>query len=410
MSIRFLIALLACILGGSTAVAQTRDKLVPLPSSPDSCIRSVAVSDWGIVATTCSGRTYLSGIDGLSWDELLPGDMSTLTSSTAYMVFVASGGRVQRRHTEDSVWTSGQRIDPVDTVHPDFIAHGVFGTAIFYVSSRAHGVYRSFDTAETWEPILSPSVAGSVYYIWVSHDDEDSTLIVSADSGVFVTTNGGASWDRFPPPDSSVSIRASFGYRYSVTAIAADGRAFNIEPPSRTWRKVEVPSPYRLLPIVAEHMYDGLLATVQGGIMWGGRRNINGPGITPYRGDLTISSMAHQAFGYLYVGTTNAGLFKNTTFTSGVAEPRLPAVPAFAINSLRTTDGIIVRYSLRKRTDVRIEVYDIGGALRYESTVADRGQGSQEALIPAGSLGTGMYLIRVRAGNESAHGTVVWAE
>jgi hypothetical protein len=169
-----------------------------------------------------------------------------------------------------------------------------------------------------------------------------------------------------------------------------------------------VPSPYKILPIVAESLYGALFATVQGGIIWGS--GILRPGPTPDRDDLTVSSMTHQWIGYLYVGTTNAGLFRSTTFVTGVEEVRPPAVQSFAINSSRTTNGIVVRYSLSKRTNVRIEVYDLGGILRYESTFADHGRGSQEALLPVGSLGNGMYLIRVRVGYESAYDKILWVE
>jgi hypothetical protein len=62
-------------------------------------------------------------------------------------------------------------------------------------SELEQGFYKSTDRGETWEPFEAAGIEGGIFQIAV-HPTKEKTVAVATDSGVFLSENGGGSFER----------------------------------------------------------------------------------------------------------------------------------------------------------------------------------------------------------------------
>ncbi len=212
----------------------------------DSDIFSIAVDpkrEGRVFASACSG-IYCSTNSGVAWRRVqgIPG-----TNRRTYVV-AQSPHHSERLFagTSAGMWTSsngGETWKKLNDLVATSIAFHPTEADLFYVSTERHGLQRTRDSGETFEPVDTGFVSRTLEAI---ERDGDTLLAISQYDGTYSTDNGGSEWKRsqyqiskqqrpdgdwfetaVDPTDPNVFLRAS---RKGLTK-STDG--------GRSWREVQ---------------------------------------------------------------------------------------------------------------------------------------------------------------------------
>ena len=150
---------------------------------------------------TANSRVHRSTNSGTSWAEI-SGDLNgtakitwlTIHPETPTTIFASSGGNIYRTTNDGTTWTVTTSGLPSRTVTQIIVDPN--STATMYVTLSGTGtahVYKSTNTGSSWSSINGnlPDVPTNCLVV---HPGNSNTLYVGTDLGVFITTNGGATW------------------------------------------------------------------------------------------------------------------------------------------------------------------------------------------------------------------------
>jgi photosystem II stability/assembly factor-like uncharacterized protein len=224
------------------------------PTDPDKVV--VGGHDGGAVSTD-GGKTWrqasgLEGADPMGW-VINPQDPSKM-----YV-----GGHPGFYRSEDG----GESFNQDNSGLPGTDVHGLGmdpqNPETLYAYIVGHGIYRSPDAGESWEPVSDE--AGVMGPILVDPRDTDTLYISSMQGGFKRSTDGGQTWQAVAPfPGGGMVMSITQAWEAPDTFYAADGRRIlKSTDGGETWRSAGEDLPGVAAVAVAPHdpsvVYAGVL-------------------------------------------------------------------------------------------------------------------------------------------------------
>ncbi len=221
----------------SDAGASWERRNAQLPSLDVSAFAlSPRYADDGIAIVGIRGRgVFRTPSAGAYWREQNDGLPATLTANPrvfAYSprlevdntVFVGGPGGVFRSRTGGSSWEPSQlRIAPWDEVTALAVADTGGAASTIFAGTRVGAVYRSTDQGDRWTRLFA-APSGQVRALAVSPDyATDTTVVIASASGLFVSSDGGASWS--PAGGVTDATAAAFSPAYADDGVIAAASA-----------------------------------------------------------------------------------------------------------------------------------------------------------------------------------------
>lgn len=267
--------------------------------------------DWtqsmGALAIDSQGTLYAGT------GETNPGGGSTTFGGTGVYKSTDRGASWQLVGLEDSSRIGDMHVDPSDD---DTI--WVAASGDLFRPGGQRGIYKSSDGGESWQRVLAgandttggadiaidPSDPDTVYVaMWDHLREPDRRLYGGEGSGIWKTTDGGASWERLTgglPTGADVG-RPSIGvsatnpdrlYSVQLTAVGPFEGFYRSDDAGETWQEMDVPGSVRssqstfgwwfgemwIDPTDADHVFVpgvSMPETTDGGETWGTSRGIH---------------------------------------------------------------------------------------------------------------------------------------
>ncbi len=294
-------------------------------------------------------------------------------------------------------------------------------------------VYKTTDGAASWQatnngnmldgnPVLSMAISAEnpdVVYAATA----PTTLFGGTKGNVFVTTNGGQSWqnitgdlpDRFAmdltvdPTNEAVAYITFSGY--------GTGHIFKTEDYGVSWEDIsfglpDVPVNAVVVdPLFPENIYIGndlgVFASVDGGLNW-----------EPYNDGLFDANMVFD----LKISPVNrklrAATHGNGAFQRDLLEEEINISTKDLAETLAdlkvfpnpATSRLSISYQLDAPAKVKAELIDLHGRVAKSLFNEDQHSGRQEVTVDISKLSTGYYFLRMNSGNNTVVSRVVVAE
>jgi photosystem II stability/assembly factor-like uncharacterized protein len=245
-----------------------------------------------------------------------PRDPETLWAGTNRGVYVSENGGATWEERREGLTGPGAR--PYATVQHLRIASA--DPSVVYALSNV-GLFKTVDAGRHWTLLPAPPlpVFASLRDVWV--DLRDPEVLFAAWGDLWVSRNGGASWDRVPVESGATAFVAVKADPRDPDVLSAAGAAgvFRSTDGGQAWQRVTD------LPISSQ----GNLAVGPAGEVWAGdlggiRFSPDGlsgwtllPGLTPFHNLGVLEADPHHP-GTVYAGTSEvfdrfiAGLFRHT--------------------------------------------------------------------------------------------------
>ena len=267
------------------------------------------------------------------------------------------------------------------------VYYGTSGKRVYRIDNANTGTPTATDITSTGSAAPFPSGA-NVSCIAVDPDNADNVMVVFSNYGVyslFYSSNGGTSWTKVG------------GNLESGTAAAADG-------PSCRWASI--------IPVTGGTVYlvgtsVGLFATTQlagTATVWTqqGATNI---------GASVVDMIDYRATDGLVVIATHSGGIYSSHITN-ISDVSVPSVAAGSDLNLISYPNpfsaqTTIQFSLKKKTDVSINIYDAMGRLLRTVATGTMDAGEKRYVLSGSDLATGIYYCTLRAGNATQTHSII---
>ena len=343
----------------------------------------------GIALSTDQGETWENQKTLLEQMAACPRDISVNDSGHIFAFGWQLGPMgLFRSLNEGDTWS------PLNV--PSFrMAPFINGSGHLFVGGYEGNVWHSVDNGDTWSP-LGPGIES--YAIQTVAAGENGEIFAGCFSGIiFRTLDGGANWENIPVADTAITALACNGQGL-VLAGTESGSLFRSGDFGATW--VQTASLSSSITdivikneddIVAATVAHGCFASGDGGNTW---FSFNNGLVNPY-----VHGLAIDGNGVLFAGTGGNGVFRNTSEITSVKS--LPDDGrSFATlgqnfpNPFSHTTRI--PFTLTRRSDVRLDVFDINGKrveTLFDATIPP---GVHASVWDAAGMPAGVYLYQLK--------------
>lgn len=366
-------------------------------------------------ATDYDGLLFHSTDQGVTWHA----SDSGLTQYTSVQALVrdSSGGILAG--TPDGVFRSTD--NGMHWVRAGFMGRGVNSLAVrqdgTLFAAVSGGVYRSTNGGASWG-VSDTTIQPRTYKcLTIAHDGSilcgSLPMLQFGTAGLRRSTDNGVSW--------SDVTDGLFDDRIRSLTTAPSGDLFLGIDTGGVYRSTDAGATWYQTSLLTHAIY--ALAEDEGGNLFAATNDAgifhstnDGETWLQVNGGLTtmsVSALAFDANHYLFAGTDGYGVFKSVSpLTSANDPPRvLPASFALHQNFPNPFNpSTTIRYDLPARASVRLSVFDILG--REVAVLVDRTEdaGVKSVVWNAGSLPSGVYVMRLRAGASTAASRLVLAK
>jgi photosystem II stability/assembly factor-like uncharacterized protein len=229
---------------------------------------------------------------------------------------------------------------------------------------------------------------------------------------MYRSTNGGTLWD-----ESATGLKGAFFQTNDIAYDSRDGKLYAATS-GGIYQSVDTGASWHRLSVGPDTLspFNWLLINPHGPIIAATGNNDTNRGLIFVSTDAgtswsdqsdglsgSVSSLALDSSGRLYVGLSGARIYRSSQTTTGVAvnaEPtRLQASLAVRPNPSR--GRVELRFTLAKGSRTSIHVVDLLGREVTRGFDGFLSGGEQRVEIDPGRLAGGIYLIRLEAGNAS---------
>jgi len=267
-------ALLGCLLLGAGSVSS--------PAQVSTVYATVVATKMFVVgaANPRTGLHFQLTNADTAWDHAGPQtsrvfDVAFGPGSGGRVIYLAAGNGVHLSRDFGASWriTTGWEITEVLSVSPDPL-----DTSTVYIAT-AYGIYKTADGCRTWHKASSGLTKTFTCRVRVDHTTP-STLYCGGEAGLFVSTDGGARWERTGLSVGQVLEIAQHPTRPEILLAGTEENGlYRSTDGGRTWAKSEAGVDHRTFYSIAfdpsnpDMVYaggyvTGVYKSIDGGIRW----------------------------------------------------------------------------------------------------------------------------------------------
>jgi photosystem II stability/assembly factor-like uncharacterized protein len=234
------------------------DPLTGEPEPDDVVLALAASDDFGTPGTmfaACQSGLYRTRDSTHTWEAILPSsDGEGMPAATAIalsprmdgkqslMVAIPGGILVSSDHGD--TWHVSVLPSPPPLVSSIVVSPGFANDGTALAGTLEDGVFRSNDRGRTWAPANMGLLDPCVLALQPSADlHRDGRIYAGTSTGVFMSTNGGASWRGVAtfadaPPVTCLALAPIFGKSEALFAGTEDAGLWCSEDHGETWLKI----------------------------------------------------------------------------------------------------------------------------------------------------------------------------
>lgn len=364
-------------------------------------VRSLAINNNDhIFAGTFGNGIFRSTDDGTNWTPVNSG----LTDPYVWALAINSTGHIFAG-TGDGVFRStdnGENWTPVNSGLTELFIRALAINSSGYIFAGTNvGGFRSTDNGENWT-LTGPTA--QVYSYAINFDGPPPIIghifAGSEGSGIFRSIDDGTNWTsvnngltRFYVPSLAIN---SNGHIFGGTTAGSDQGVVRSTDNGENWGPVLIgPSIFALAINSSQHIFAG---TPFVGVF---RSTDNGANWDSLNSGLTNSSvwaLAINSSGYIFAGTGGSGVFRSVQSTTSVQNisGQLPTSYVLEQNYPNPFNpNTIISFSIPKRSNVILKVYDILGNELVTLINEETDAGRYNINFNASGLPTGVYFYQL---------------
>lgn len=342
-----------------------------------------------LFAATWGGGIFTSTDQGITWSPSNSGItgyyVNELFSSGNELYCVVSGilgNKIFRSINNGASWTDLQ-LALIWNVSTIFQHSGAL-----YVGTGNMGVYKSVDGGLTWSNVsigITPNVRINRFISIGNY------LFAATNDGVFVTTNNGANWTSTSNGLNTTYIQSLTVNGNSLFAGSSSGGVFKTTNFGTSWTNVNngLLSTFNL---TVETVGSSIIAGYYDGLIY----ISNDDGLTWNNKDLPTTNFGSKCFAVdgntIYVGTEFGGVFKDSTFASGISSPET-SVKQIAAFPNPASDLLELSISQKLNSSSQYEISNIVGQVLKTIQIDKTSCSNTKVRIDISDLPSGYYII-----------------
>ncbi len=231
-----------------TGESETADVVLALAASDD-------FETTGTMFAACQSGLYRTRDSTHMWEAILPSsdgeDMPAATAITLspqmdgkQSLIVAIPGGILISSDHGDTWLVSLLPSPPPLVSSVVVSPGFANDGTAFAGSLEDGVFRSNDRGRTWTPANMGLLDQCVLALQPSADfHQDGRIYAGTNTGVFMSTNGGASWRGVAtfadaPPITCLALAPIFGKSDALLAGTENDGLWCSEDHGETWLRI----------------------------------------------------------------------------------------------------------------------------------------------------------------------------
>lgn len=342
------------------------------------------------------GRMFLTTDEGANWTQISSADSDIDILSIVMLNSNILAGTWNGFYLSTDGGTTWNAITPIG-IPADIPIWSIVMIDTTFFAGTTGDIYKSSDNCNTWNEVNSGiPVDARITSIVASGD---AIFAGSASNGVFITTNGGASWTEINSGLTDTHISQLVAMDTKLLAVTLDG-VFESNNDGMSWAVgISGLENINCIVVVNDQLLagtddNGVYLSFDGGVTWTSFSS----GIP---GNTRVWSLAVSSDG-IFAGTDKAVWRRplSEMITDVKNKSELPKNFSLEQNypnpfNPRTKIG----YSIRTRSYVVIKVYDLLGREIVTLVNEEKPSGNYEVNFNASNLPSGVYFYRLQAGS-----------
>lgn len=370
------------------------------PAQQGDMIAAVAATPGGtLIAATQSGTLHSSATNGDTWQPIDIGN-------TTYIFHVAATETTLYCSTDQGLRTSTDNGTTWSTIAEDilFQPKGIYITkaGTLFVRTVQSGLFRQTAGSTTWEHVVGNSeingiveTTDGVLFTAIGYPADFGSGTITADSsGIYRSTDGGATWQPTALLKQylvTLAISTKGELLAGTQEIGGTGRVFRSEDNGATWNTTSLQDITTSITALNDGTFmataanSGIYHSTDGGKTW----NSVNSGIT----DSRIMGMARHPNGYLFAFDVWGTLYRSSAPIA--TDIQLVEPSTFTVHTAPTPASDIVqwRLSTESGTSAILTIFDTQG--RTLTTLTAESTDTAQLQFSVRDLPTGVYFYRV---------------
>jgi photosystem II stability/assembly factor-like uncharacterized protein len=364
---------------------------------PSIAVQSLIVSEIGhIFAATNTGGVFRSTDGGENWFATsLSIDVFSLALNSNGTIFAGTENGIYFSIDQGENWTSGS----IGLTDPNIYSLAINSNDFIFAGTRDSGMFRSTNDGASWIKINN-GFTTSTNVLALAISLSNALLAGTGGGGVFRSTNDGESWTTVNtglPPGGSRAVRAitvdSSGNIFAGTFAGV----FRSSNDGTSWTPTAMNLHTRALASnVHSHIFVGTL----GGPFRSTDNGENWTGISSGLSDTILRSFAINAVGVIFAGSIGGAVFRSTESTINVKESQSYTFTSYLLeqnypNPFNPTT--VISYELPVVSEVKLSVYNILGKEVTVLVSEPQNAGRYNVEFEASGFPSGLYFYEMRA-------------
>jgi ligand-binding sensor domain-containing protein len=224
-------------------------------------------------------------------------------------------------------------------------------------------------------------------------------IVARADSGIYVSTDQGVTWEARGLTVQNISsvLYSSSGCMFAGTEHGVLYRSCNN---GISWEDISIPA-FKAINCMIFNSTGQIFLADSSGVYLSADNGDNWITINSGLLDTSISTLRINNDDYLFAGSFSGSIYKSTQVVSDISETSNQLPESFCLHQNYPNPfnpSTSIRFSVPKRTHVRLKVFDIIGCEIITLVNEEFEAGNYDITFNAAAISTGVYIYQLKAG------------